>query len=240
MRTYKPTLTLRLLIALFLLLPGAILLIVAATGSSPAVTASIGTPLLVIGVLLWWVAGRASITVDDQGVTRKGYFGGVVAMRFDEVSEYRYSSTTVNGVDTVNLALQARDGRVIKITSNWRDVFDAAKQLIEGAETHGLKDQRAGLAATRVAFGPFTIEDGAVSGKGKRVPFAEIKAVELAGPSLRVTQHGKLLSAFSFPSAKVPNVFLLLDELRARGVSAPDSRPWRAVVSVAGYQVPKR
>jgi hypothetical protein len=240
MRTYKPTYALRILVAAFMIAPGLVLFGFAATGSNPAVTAGIGAPLFLSGAFLYWLAGRASLLVDGNTAVRRGFLGGVVKMRFDEITEYRYSATTVNGVDTVRFSVHAADGRNITVTSNWRDVFEAARQLIEGAEEHGLQDQKARLAAPHIEFGPVAIDGQFLVGKGKRVPFAEIQSVDIPGAWLRVSQEGKLLAAFNVDSGKVPNVFLLLDELRARGVNARDARPWRAVVSVAGFQVPKR
>ncbi len=240
MRTYSPALTLRLLVGIFLIVPGGVLLGFAASGSNPAVTGGIGAPLFAAGALLWWLAGRARLEIDDRVVRRRGHLGGVIELRFDEITEYRYSSSTVNGMDTVSTSVQSADGRKISVTSNWRDPFEATRQLIEGAEAYGLKDQLSRLGQPRMEFGPVAIEDAAFVAKGKRIPFAEITSIELAGPSLRVKKTGKLLPALWIGSSKVPNVFLLLDELRARGVSAPDARPWRAAVSVAGFQLPKK
>src|SRR5579859_1178594 len=129
MRTYKPTLALRLLIILFLFLPAAIFVVVALTGTTPALflilAASFGLP----GAPLYWLAGRAELTVDEKGVRRRGYLGGIIEMRFDEVVAYYSSSTTVNGAETVRFSLAANDGRKVTVTSNWRDIWDAVHQL---------------------------------------------------------------------------------------------------------------
>jgi hypothetical protein len=239
MRTYTPNFVLRLLVALFLIVPGIVLLVLSVAGHS-AVMEVIGAPLLVIGGVLWWLSGRALLKIDDSGLEFRGYFGGIVKLPFADVTEYRYSSGTTNGVDILRLSVHAADGRKIVVTNNWRDPFDAAKEIVDGAEAQGLKEQKARLAGKRVDFGAVAIDEQFLVYGNKRVPFAEIKSVSIPAASLRVAQEGKLLAAFSVGSQKIPNLFLLLDELRARGVSAPDARPWRAVVSLAGYQLPKK
>jgi hypothetical protein len=240
MRTYKPQIVLRVLVVLFLALPGAVLVGLAVASEAHPPTLAIGLPLIAVGALLFWLAGRAELTVDEHGVRRRGYFGGVTKMRFDQVAAYYYSSTSVNGVETVRFWLRARDGSKITVTSNWRDFWDLVRRLAEGAEAHGLADQKAGLAGKRVDFGPVTIDGEFLCAKGKRVAFTDIQSVDIPAAWLRVSQHGKLLAAFSIDSGKVPNIFLLLDELRARGVSAPDARPWRATVNLSGYQLPRK
>lgn len=231
MRTFKPTFVLRLLVGIFLLLPAVILVGVAAfNADARPVTLAIGLPFGAIGAFLWVLAGRPLLTVDAVGVKKRGAFGGEVTLRFDEVVEYRYSAIPVHGTEQVQLALCAADGRKVKVSSNWREIYDLAQLLVEGVEA----------VLREPGFGPITLESDAVVYKDKRVPFAEISGVTLDGARLRVARKNKMLAAFAVGSAKVPNVFLLLDELRARGVGAPDARPWRAVVSLAGYQLPKR
>src|SRR5439155_11923900 len=95
MRTYKPTLALRLLIILFMLLPGIALVGVGLFTDTRAVPLAIGAPLLAAGAFLYWLAGRAELTVDQKGARRRGYFGAVTELRFDEITDYRSSSTAV-------------------------------------------------------------------------------------------------------------------------------------------------
>ena len=235
MQTFKPSWLLRFLVALFLLLPSVILFGVAIWNpGARTVTLAFAVPLGAIGVGLWIPLGRSQLTIDDKTMKQRRAFGGETALRFDEVSEYRYQCVTVNGVDQLSLELRAPDGRKIKIGPHWRDVFELIQLLLERTEP----------LLRSPSFGPVSIEgdgDGdALVYKDKRVPFGEIAGVTLDGARLRVARKNKLLAAFAVGSLKVPNVFLLLDELRDRGLAAADARPWRAVVSVAGFQVPKR
>jgi hypothetical protein len=186
--------------------------------------------LLPPGAVLWWGLSRMRITVDDIGATQQRAFGRLVTLRFDEVSEYRYQMVTVQHTEQIRLSLHAADGRQVKIAAMWPDVWEMTQQFVDAVEPH--------LRAP--SFGPITLTDDAILYKGKRVAFADIKEVTIGFARLSVVKKGKLLAAFAVGSLKVPNIFLLLDELRARGVNAPEARPWRATVNVAGYQLPKK
>jgi Family of unknown function (DUF6585) len=230
-RTYKPGLALKILVALLMLVPGVVLLVVGAVNADARIPCLILGPILLgPGAVLWWGLSRMRLTVDDEGLTQQRAFGGEVRLRFDEVSEYRYQSVPVQGQEQITLSLHTTDGRQVKITSIWSDVFEMAQRLVEAVEP----------LLHAPSFGPVTLAGDAILYDGKRVPFAEIQSVTLQAARFRVGQKGKLLAAFAVGSLKVPNVFLLLDELRARGVSAADARPWRAVVSAAGFSLPKR
>ena len=231
MRTYKPGLALRILVALLMLLPGVVLVVVGAVNADARLPCLIIAALLLApGAVLWWGLSRMRITADESGVTQQRAFGGLTTLRFDEVSEYRYQTMTVQGTEQITLSLHAADGRQVKIAAIWPDVWEMTQKFVEAVEPR--------LRAP--SFGPVTLANDAILYDGKRVPFADIKAVTVGGARLRVAQNGKLLAAFAVGSLKVPNVFLLLDELRARGVNAPDARPWRATVNLAGYQLPKK
>jgi hypothetical protein len=267
MQSHRPTLALRLLVMLFLIVPGVILLAVALVGGEPAVRAvcaGIGGPLLLVGLGLWWMLARSELTISDEDVRRKTAFSDV-RLRWDEIADYRYrgmqihagahfgllgalvqhaaASRTSGAPEQIALTLHGRDGRKLRITSNWRDAEEAALTCLERAESRGLGELRARLASgAPVEIGPVVLEKDGLSCKGKSIALGEIKNVYLASGRFGVKKNGKLLPFFTVDSAKVPAIFLLLDALRARGVDAPDARPGRAanVVSSAGYQIPRR
>jgi hypothetical protein len=231
MKTFKASLVLRIIVAgVLLLLFG----IFAGIGLSEPAGRAILFPIAgVCGsltVAAWIFLGRARIDVDGESVTYNGALGRVTRLRFDEVADYRYKTFMVNGMDQTELTLRAADGRKLKVNTQISDLYELIQLLVEGVEAR----------MKAPGFGPLVLDDHAIAHGDKRVPLAEISAVTFDGVRLRVKQKDKLLAAIALPGTKVPNLFLLLDALRARGVSAPDPRPWRAAVSAAGFQVPKR
>jgi hypothetical protein len=231
MNLFKIGWTARFLVGLFLLLPAIVFLGAAILNAETRMVCLIfaaifGAP----GLWLWLAIGRMQLTIDDASVWKRGLLGSETKLKFDEIAEYRYSVYEVRGAEQLIVTLIAKDGRKIKISSNWRNAWDAAQKLIEPVEAR-LKDPR---------FDPIRLENDAIIYKDKRVPYGEIDEAKIVGTALRVSKKGKLLAPISLNMQKIPNLFLLLDQLRERGVAAPEARPWRAVVSVAGYQVPKR
>jgi hypothetical protein len=231
MNLYKVGWAARFLVGLFLLLPAVILVVVALTNADARtvcliIAAALGAP----GLWLWLAIGRMQLAIDDTTVTKRGLLGGETRIKFDDAVEYRYSVYEVRGSEQLIVTLIARDGRKLKISSNWQDAWGAAQKLIEAVESR----------VESPSFEPIRLEPDAIAYKDKRVAYAEIDEAKIVGTVLRVSKKGKLLAPISLGMAKIPNLFLLLDQLRARGVAAPEARPWRAVVSVAGYQVPKR
>lgn len=228
---------------------------------SQAILISIGSVMVIGSVVLWMALGKSRITLHSDGATRTTMFGST-EMRWDEVTDYRYRSIPVsagghggligalvlgalakNNTGAANqwFKLQTRDGRSLAITTNWRDVDAAIEFAVERVHAHGAADLIARLASgTPVELGPISLTADAIASGNKSVPFSEVKSVVLGGGRLAVKKNGKMLAAFSVASSKVPNVFALLDALRARGVDVQDARLGATVVSTKGYVVPKR
>jgi hypothetical protein len=230
MKTFKASIVLRLILVITcLILTGVFVAIAATTPGARAVLFPFAGFSGAAALAAWFILGRAHVDVDEKSVTYTGALSRVTRLNFDEVSDYRYKTFAVNGVDQTELVLFAADGRKIKINTQISDLYALIQLLVEGVEAQ--------LKAP--GFGPLTLDESALAYKDKRVPLAEISAVTFDGVRLRVKQKDKLLAAIALPGMKVPNLFLFLDALRARGVSAPDARPWRAVVNAAGFQIPK-
>jgi hypothetical protein len=231
MKSYKIGWQARFLVGLFLLLPAVIVFFIGVGDANTRtvcliIAAALGAP----GIWLWLAIGKMQLTIDDASVTRRGLFGGEAKLKFDDVSEYRWSIYEVRGSEQMIVTLVAKDGRKLKISNNWRDAWTVAQELIDPVEAR----------LTQPSFEPIRLEPDAIAYKDKRLPYSEIDEAKIVGTALRVSKKGKLLAPISLNMQKIPNLFLLLDALRERGVAAPEARPWRAVVSVAGYQVPKR
>jgi hypothetical protein len=190
---------------------------------------------LVVGfVILCILIGQTVLTIRPEGVRVVSVLGEKQLL-WTEIAETRYVVQPINlaahfglvGLlissmkkeKSVNLSLQliGRDGKKLKVTSNFKDGKEAIAIILSKLVPPKVADTIARLKRSEtVVFGPVSLAPAGVIWKSKTtIPFAEIAAAELAGTSLRVKRQGKWLDAISVRSDKVPDVLVFLEALEA-------------------------
>lgn len=233
-RTFRQSYAIRLVLAIFLILPAALFAWVGSdsTGQDRAMAWGIAAALFVVYAVLWVLIGRSSITINDMGIKSESVFGAKELL-WAQVGETRYKVNPINwgahfGLIGALIAMRSKnksanltfrvvglDGKSVKITSNYQDAKEAIALVLQRVLPKQVADLRSRIArGETVALGPLSLSKTTIAYKSKDpIPLAELKSAELAGPALTIKRNGKWLSAISVASDKVPNVLALLEVL---------------------------
>ena len=208
------------------------------TGIAVAVTALV--------VWLWIAASKAELSIHSEGVQTQGGVGGK-EMRWEEIASTTFrqvpigqqaavhfgligylislAATKGSSSGAMTLILVSRDGRKLTISSNWREVQEAIRMVLRRVNP-GIRDdiRRRVKNGETVKFGKVGLSLQGISWKdGQPIPFATLAKCRIAGQQLRVKAEGKWLDNFSVGTARVPDVFVLLDlvdEFKSGGQAA--------------------
>jgi hypothetical protein len=243
--TYRQTYMARALLTLLLVGFAALVYFIGAEEKS-TVTPWIAAVLIAADVALWIAISKTQLTIHDEGVRRVSVFG-VREIEWRSVKEYRYRMVSGNNaagahggligvliIAAVNrtsggrkattsfyLQLVGQDGTKLSVTSSFKGAYEAIGTILTKLHEQLRPQIAREIAATGSEFGPLRLSARDLKWKTKEpVPLAELEYAELASSNLLIKKRGKFLSIVSVRSDKVPNVLLLLDEMKKLGVGA--------------------
>lgn len=242
-QSHGQTAALRLALGLLLLLivvPLALVAVGGKEGTEP-VSLAVAVALVALYAGVWVVVGKTVLTIHPEGIRRTTAFGAIEIL-WEEVVETRYRVVPVQigglvgvaaraaaqrvggkaATTSLRLEVIARDGKKIRITSNYRLAADAIGVILGKIQPPILAEARRRVdAGDTVPFGPFLVSRGGVAWKRKPpVPFSELSSARIVGQYLRLRRKGKLLDIAKVRTDKVPNVLVFLDLLEALGAGA--------------------
>lgn len=152
-QTYRQNLTLRLAAFLGPAIAWTIVGVIALNEPEvPVIAVGIAILLTILWVVLWVAVGKAELTLHEEGIRRVTVLG-VQEMVWQEIVETRFTQAPLfdTAAAAVNLslleyllavafpgaapgqrclALQAADGRKLKLSENWRDVENAIRAVL--------------------------------------------------------------------------------------------------------------
>jgi uncharacterized protein DUF6585 len=246
-KTFRQNLTWRLLV----LLPVAIAWIVAFALYADAnklepISSGVAAALTALAVWVWVAAGKAELTIHSEGIQTQGAFGGK-EMRWEEIASTTFrqipvgqqaaahfgligylialAATKGSSAGAMTLVLIARDGRKLTISQNWREVQEAVRMVLRRVNP-GIRDdiRRRIKNGETVKFGKVGLSQQGISWKDNPpIPFPTLSKCRIAGQNLRIKAEGKWLDNISTSTARVPDVFVLLDlvdEFKSGGKAA--------------------
>lgn len=247
-KTYRQTLTLRIMAFLAPALAWTVALIIWADEPSPGpISMAIAIALTALWVLMCVLVSKAQLTIHPEGMQRQTSFG-VTEMRW-EVSETRFTQVPVGQQAALHfglfgaalfsmfgkggssgqrtLVLHATDGHKLKVTPNWKDSEDAIRIALARVDPRIKDEMRRLQGGDTLKFGNVSLSQRGVAWKEKEpIPFNRLVKCQIGGTNLRIKEEGKWLDNISVNTSKVPNVLVLLDligEFRAGGKpSQPD------------------
>ena len=232
-RTFRETFMWRILAAIPLLLTGGIgaLVYADAQALAPAFWVTIAACLLLFIYACIWAAKR-QLTIHQEGISYKSLINET-DLQWDQITETRYGQQPVNlyvHFGLIGLLLSLRKGqnvlrtldvigpRSIKITSNFRDVQEAIRLVLERVNPP-IRQQAERMLSSggNVSFGKIELSPVGVIWKGKEpIPYNSIVKCKIDGAMLRIKAEGKWLDNIAISAKKVPNVFVLLDMIEER------------------------
>lgn len=243
-QSHGQTVVVRLLVSLLLLFAIVPLAIagVGEKGKSEPVALGIAVGLTLLGIAFWIAVGKTVLTIHAEGLRRTTAFGQT-EIPWDEVLETRYRAITVQGgggllgiaavaaarkiggraaTTSFRLAVIARDGRKIQITSNYKRAGDAIGVILAKVQPPILAEARRRVDSGDTAlFGPISVSRAGVAWKKKEpIPFPDLSRAEIHGQYLQLRRRGKMLSVARVRSDRVPNVLVFLELLEGLGVGA--------------------
>jgi hypothetical protein len=200
--------------------------------SHPVLTwISIGLVLAVAG--LWVVLGKSALVINDAGVRRESVLGQQ-EMAWSQITETRYRVVPINvyahfGLIGALLAMSSKSSRAnlhlelighdrkkLKVTSGFRNADEAIGIILGRILPPMVQNVKARLQrGETVQFGGVGLSATAVTWKGNSIPISEITKAELVRSNLQLKRQGKLLSAISVRSDKVPDVLVFLEVLES-------------------------
>ena len=233
-RKFGQTYALRVLLALLMGLPLALVWSWADTTQNPGqvmLWACIAAGVIVL--IFWVLIGKTTLTLSEAGVRRESVFGSQEIL-WPQVAETRYLVTPIrvwahfgligaligslskNQNANLTLRVISIEGRQIKVTSNFRDAKEAIGIILGKICPAMVSDARGKIEhGGTVQFGPLELSKTQLSWKAgsSSVPLNEIQSAEIVGSKLRVKRKGKMMAAFSARSDKVPNILVFLEVL---------------------------
>ena len=245
-RSFRQNLTWRLL-ALFpaLIAVSIALLLYADANKVEPISAGIAAALTALAVWVWIAAGKAELTIHSEGVQVQTL--GSKEMRWEEIASTTFrqipigqqaavhfgligylialAATKGNSAGQMSLVLVSREGRKLTLSPNWREVQEAVRMVLRRVNP-GIKDdiRRRVKNGETVKFGKVGLSQQGISWKDKEpIPFATLSKCRIAGQQLRIKAEGKWLDNIAVSTARVPDVFVLLDlidELKSGGKPA--------------------
>lgn len=242
-QSHGQTIAVRLALTLLLLL-AIVPLTIASFGEKGRieyVPLSIAAALLAVCVVLWIVIGKTVLSLHPEGICRTTAFSAM-EIAWEDVAETRYrvipiqvgglfgmaaqaAAQRVGGraaTTSMRLAVVARDGRRIVVTSNYRQAPEAIGLILGKVQPPILAEARRRVEAGDFAvFGPLSVSRAGISWKKKEpVPFSDVSAGHIAGQYLRLRRRGKLFDIVKVRSDKIPNVLVFLDLIESLGAGA--------------------
>jgi len=194
---------------------------------------AISIGLVLATAAFWVVLGKSALIINDSGVRRESMFGQQ-EITWDQITETRYRVIPVNvyahfgligaliamssksGRARLTLELIGRDGKKLKVTSNFRNADEAIGIILGRLMPPRVQDVKTRLQrGETVQFGGLGLTATAVSWKGTFIPVSEITKAQLVRSNLQVNRSGKWLSAISVRSDKVPDVLVFLEVLES-------------------------
>lgn len=179
-----------------------------------------------IGVVL----SNSVLIINDSGIRRESAFGQT-EITWDQIMMTRYRVVAMNVYAHLGLIgavvamtsksgaqftleLISHDGRILKVTSNFRDADEAvgiilARILPPMVQTAKAKLQR----GETVHFGGIDLSATTITWKGRSIPLSQIAKAELVRSNLQIKQQGKWRAAISVRSDRVPDVLVFLELL---------------------------
>ena len=202
------------------------------TSSHPTLTwISIGLVLVVAG--LWVVLGKSALVINDAGVRRESVLGQQ-EMAWSQITETRYRVVPINvyahfGLIGALLAMSSKSSRAnlslelishdrkkLKVTSGFRNAEEAIGIILGRILPPMVQNVKTRLQrGETVEFGGVRLSATALTWKGNSIRISEITKAELVRSYMQVKRQGKLLSAISVRSDKVPDVLVFLEVLES-------------------------
>jgi len=230
---HRATLTHRIASVLFLVLPGAAVLVRTAqlppSDDSRVPLAVCGAVLVALGVLAVLQQNKSRVVLRADGVERWGLRGKLWALRFPEMHElyYRVVKVRVGGLiglllpatlgNNIHIALTDPNGKKHKLPINLKGMDTLAERISEQQTDAQFPAARAKLDASEelrfgksIALDKEKISVGKLFGGMKSCPLSEIEKFSVENGALRIRQRGKTFAFASVQTGGVPNVFLLL------------------------------
>jgi hypothetical protein len=195
---------------------------------------SISIVLVLAGIGFWVALGKSAVVVSDSGVRRESLFGQQ-EIAWSQVAETRYQVVPINvyahfgligaliamagkrsGRAHLTLELIDRDGKKLKVTSNYQNADEAIGMILSRLLPPLVQNVKSRVQrGETIQFGELGLSATAVIWKGNSIPVTEITKAELAGSNLQIKRQGKWLSAVSVRSKKVPDVLAFLEVLES-------------------------
>lgn len=243
--TYRQSYMSRVLLTLLLVGFAALVYFIGAQEHS-TVTPWIAAALIAVDLLLCFAIGKTQLTIHDEGVRRISIVG-VKEIEWRTVKEYRYRMVSGNNaagahggligvlvIAAINrtsggrkattsfyLQLVGQDGTKLWVTSSFKGAYEAIGTILTKLHEQLRPQITREIAATGSEFGPLRLSARELKWKAKDpVLLAELEYAELVSSNLLIKKRGKFLSIVSVRSDKVPNVLLLLEEMKKLGVGA--------------------
>lgn len=193
---------------------------------------SIGLGLAAL--MLCLALSKSSLVINDAGARRESVFSQQ-EIAWSQVTETRYQVVPINvymhfgligaliamsskksGRAHLTLTLISRDGKKLKVTSNYRNADEAIGIILSRLMPPMVQNVKNRIQrGETVQFGGLGLSATAVTWKGNSIPVSEITKAELAGTNLQIKRNGKWLSAVSVKSNKVPDVLVFLEVLES-------------------------
>lgn len=245
-KTFRQNLTWRLLVLLPVALAWIFALVFYADANKlEPISAGIAAALTALAVWVWIAAGKAELSLHSEGVQVQTL--GSKEMRWEEIGSTTFRQIPIgqqaaihfgligyfialaankgNSAGQMSLALVARDGHKLIISPNWREVQEAIRLVLRRVNPAIKDDIRRRIKnGEAVKFGKVGLSQQGISWKDKEpIFFATLSKYRIAGSQLRIKAEGKWLDNISVSTARVPDVFVLLDlidELKSAGKPA--------------------
>jgi hypothetical protein len=186
------------------------------------------------GIGLWIALGKSAVVISDSGVRRESVLSQQ-EITWSQVAETRYQVVPVNvyahfgligaliamsskksARAHLTLELIGREGKKLKVTSNYRNADEAIGIILGRLMPPMVQDVKSRVQrGETVQFGGLGLSATAVFWKGNSIPVTEITKAELAGSNLQIKRTGKWLTAVNIRSNKVPDVLVFLEVLES-------------------------
>jgi len=205
-----------------------------------------------IALTVWGCAllGKNRVEIHAEGMLQQGPFSAR-EIAWQDVTETRFkqnplansaavhfgligaviaavaSSRTTSSGGTVEMKVASADGTRISLSSNYRDVAAAIREVLRRVNPRLLQEARRRVRqGDTVQFGNLSLNVTGVIWKSKPpIPYGDITKAVITGTHLRVKQQGKWLDPIAVRTEKIPNVFVALDlieEMQSGGARQVD------------------
>jgi hypothetical protein len=191
-----------------------------------AIIIGLALTIILLGFWLLWTIYRTPNLSRSLAARRLYLFeqGFIVLDRPDSPQVFRFDavdtvfqhivSRRTYGVEvgkTYLYTVNARDGRVVKLTQFWDGIAELGPQINSTVSSLLLPDTMAAIQRGQsVQFGDMTLNASGIAGRRKSVTWKEVSDVRIANGYISVKVAGKFWSLSTVAAAKLPNLPLFL------------------------------